>query len=254
MIDAAEQVEGDEHNLARAIAHSVHLYGLLLNGVETSTAVATMHQLLASTSDPRARYTCLTGLADVPHDADAMVDEARELVTLARQLGAPGLVAHAMRCQANTLVLSLSPPDIDGALTAFADVIELAAEARSKLTEGWGRGTLAFTAMLGNHPDTVSLTRDGLAYANALHYPTMIECGLALAALCLATRAQHQAAAAVLGHCERRAALYPAVDSLRSMAMTMVADHSNLDELRARGAAMTRLEIVAFADAALAEL
>jgi predicted ATPase/class 3 adenylate cyclase len=254
MIDAAEQVEGDEHDLARAIAHSVHLYGLLLNGVETNAAVARMHELLAPTSDPRARYTCLTGLADVPHDADAMVDEARELVTLARQLGAPGLLAHAMRCQANTLVLSLSPPDIDGALTAFSDVIELAAEARSKLTEGWGRGTLAFTAMLGNHPDTVALTRDALVYANALHYPTMIECGLALAALCLATRAQHEAAATVLGHCERRDALYPAVDSLRSMAMTMVADHSNLDELRARGAVMTRLEIVAFADAALAEL
>jgi hypothetical protein len=254
MLEAADQVDGDERKPALAIGHSVHLYGLLLNELDTTTAVATMQDLVESISDPRDRYTCLTVLADVPHDADSMVEEARELVTLARQLGAPGLLAHAMRCQANTLVLSLAPPDLGGGMTAFSDVIEFAAEARSPLTEGWARGTLAFTAMLADHPDTVSLTREGLAFANGLHYPTMIDCGLALAALGLATRGSQEAAATVLGYCERRSAPYPAVKSLRSLALTMVTDQTDFDDLQARGAAMTRPEVVAFADAALGEL
>lgn len=249
---AVAAARDDGRELVRAAVHGIYLFTLNWAGQDASEARAEARAMLTWVTDEWARWSLLMSLLNVPNDEPVDIAELDELAAVTRSIGAPALIAEAQRLRASAMLNQASTPaDALAAMEAHEEAIASCRQARAPLTECWTRGGLAFAATVAGHPDAVALTREALAFADAHHYPGIIDAAMTAVSMTLAAEGDPESAATLVGFAEQRD-LSPFFIEVRDGVDAQLPQGTPIDEARRRGAAMTRPEAVAFADAALA--
>jgi predicted ATPase/class 3 adenylate cyclase len=188
------------------------------------------------------------GDTDDPHYALAL----QLLADRARQLRAPWAMSEYHRLAAYHGFLAKGQSGVESALEHCDRAIELGRSIESDLT--WVHQARTAILILSGDPDGPPAIRSTLAAAYDQRHWLALAAGLDLAAAALATM-QRDAAGVVLGNVELSPPSFGGlIDDARRRVVAAVADLPDLESLRARGAAMDRHEIVAFALAALDEV
>jgi predicted ATPase/class 3 adenylate cyclase len=182
------------------------------------------------------------GRPDAGPDIDAFVDAAHAL-------GGPNELAHAIRMRATHRATVADDPG--GAIADAREAIRLNESVGTDAA--WSQVSLVFALLHTGHPDGREELRRGLASAYDERQWIVIDTLLEPSPLLLAAD-DPSSAAVVFGHNAQRAVPWgPIGENIRLMAAGLVEAIPGAAALRARGAAMDRHEIVAFALDALAE-
>jgi len=239
--------------LAAAIAQTMRLYGLAGCGRHDDAAalVPEVRQLISRTSTPVGRFWLWHGVIDIKEGRADIEDDVRELLSVCDEIGGPTTLAEGQRYLSRMLCLSKEPPDIDGAIAASARAITLADTSLSTNTGSWARLILAAATTVGNRDEGPAALRDAIDFANDARAVLALLTSIETEVIYLVTKSRLEPAAVLLGHLERRPASFGITASYREDHLAAVAHLPDLDELNARGAAMSRQEIVVFALAQL---
>jgi hypothetical protein len=143
------------------------------------------------------------------------------------------------------------PPDIDGAITAFQSAISFADTSGSQHEGSWAKFFLALAMVLDDPAEAATAIRDAIAYANNARLAVALPTSLEIAVFHLVARFQLESAATILGYLEQKPPAFAGVAEFRDLNLTAVGDLTDLDKLKADGAAMGRQEIVDYAVAQL---
>jgi hypothetical protein len=196
---------------------------------------------------------CFT-LTDVEGDAATAAEDGRRLVAAAQRTRAPLQIAEAIRKEGNVALFANVPPDLDTAMARYEEAIELGHEHRCAMTEGWARSGLLLAASEAGRVDANTLGTRALRFADEAHYPLLVETTLLFISHHLAMRQPGDQAAAIFGYVRHRTAPFPAWTALCERIQGAIAGLPEVDVLADRGEAMSRAEIVAYAEASLQPL
>ncbi len=181
------------------------------------------------------------GDPDSGPDIDALVDAAHAL--------GPGELAHAIRLRG--VHRDAVEGDVEGAVADAREAVRLNESLGG--TTAWSQANLAYLLINSGHPDARSELRRGITSMYDERQWMVIDTLLESVPNVLATT-DPPSAAVVFGYVERRPVPGLRVgENIRKMAADAVEAIPDTAALRARGAAMDRHEIVAFALDALAE-
>ncbi len=227
-----------------AIAFEMRLYVLIAEGRWDAVAVAAdeLRAAVAEWTDPVARYQGLHALVHI--DYQPVVGQA--LLAEARTIGASNAIAEGLRLLGSCLLIGAQPPDIDGAIAASIESIELSDLEANAMTGCWARVGLAFAYVFGGRDEARGAARAALAAANEVRYALAETTCIDLGAMYLAQQHSLDAAAILLGYLEVQPAWFTPTAGLRQVVTTAVADMANLDQLKARGAAMSANQAAGF--------
>lgn len=229
-----------------AIALAFVRYGAAFCGRPDVMPVAEVRAALARMSGPVERFLLRRVLLDTSPGVDS-ADDVDDLLAAAQAIGAPALVADALRTHGQLLLLATSPPALDQAIDDFRAAIDLAGPAGAVITEAWARTMLA-TSMVDGGRDTASEElRDAIAWCEDVRYSLAVIFGLEVASDDFAQQRDTEPAAVLLGFAELQPPAYPTLAERRARTRAALADTADLDRLLATGAAMTRHEAVAYA-------
>lgn len=243
--------QGTLTSVESAAARAAYLEGMTAIGADSSQMIDEARRVVAATDDPAARFLILDALLEAHGDMDALISETEQIVDAAHQSGSPALIATAMRWDGIALGLCIEPPDHPGAMDRFRTSAAMAAAGGSRTAEGWALYCLGLTAIYAGRDDAPMLLVDALRFANEIRHPGMIDHDLAAIAFLLISHADRSRAAVILGYVSRRKASMAMEGSFRTAMRATVADLDEGDAALARGAAMTRPEIVDYATAAV---
>jgi len=244
VLDLAERgiaaAAGDDEQAA-ATTHSMRIYGLAGCGRlnEASAAVPGLLELIAQTRSPAGRFWLWHGVIDA------------KMGTEGDEIGAPQALAEGQRYLGMLLTWAKQPPDVDEAIRACRNAVALADTASSAVTGLWARLNLAGAMVLGNRDEAPETLRDSITRTHDARAVLTLLNSIDTEVTYLVDNHRLEPAATLLGHLEGQPAAVRVAADAREDNLTAVADLPDLDALKARGAAMSRQEIVDFALAQL---
>jgi predicted ATPase/class 3 adenylate cyclase len=246
---------GGNDERAMALAQTGRLYGLAGcdRHDDAAALVPEVRQLISRTNTPAARFWLWHGVIDLAWGSADTEDDITEFLAVCDELGGPVSLAEGQRYLGNMLFLAKEPPDIDGAIAAFERAITLADTSSSINTGSWARFGVAAVTALGHRDEAPVALRDAIEFANDARAALVLINSIESEVTYLVAKARLEPAAVLLGHLELRPASFAVVARYREDHLAAVAHLPDVDALKARGAAMTRQEIVDFALAQLDE-
>lgn len=232
----------------------MYLEALTANDADNTQEIAAARHSVASTDDPVARYLLLDAVLESHFDRDLLALEVPQLVEAAHRTGSPLLIATARRWDGFRLLYGIDPPDIPAALECFRQSAAMAAADGSRSVECWGHWAVGACAVLAGQADAAARQVDALRFAYEIRHPRSIDMSLNWIAVHLISRSDLAGAAVIIGYLGGRGAVYRSEASIRNATRTALDELDDAPGLVARGAAMTRSDIVAHATAALEQL
>ena len=234
---------------AMALAQAMRLYGLAGCGrVDDAAAlIPEVLELILRTRTPAARSWLWHGVIDIGLGVADIESATQELLAVCEELGGPAAIAEGQRILGNTMVLAEEPPDIDGAIAANNNAITVADAARSTFTGYWARFGLAVALVFGNRDQAPTALRDIIDRANDARAVLTLMSSIEVEVAYLIGNSELAAAAVILGHVENFPPAFPATARIREDSAEALTGLDDLDALKARGAEMSRQEVVEFA-------
>jgi len=247
-LDFAERgaaIAGDDEQ-AIAATHAGRVVGLVGCGrIDEGVAlIPGTLDLISATKLPRAKFWLWIVVLDAQQSVGYNEAYVTEFLAVCDEIGAPAALADGQR-------LVKRPPDIDGAIEAIRNAIAIADESRSKRGGSWARFSLAVAMMTGNRNGAVEALTDSIVRANDARAILTVTLSIEIEATYLVALSRLEPAAVILGHLETKPVGFGALPQMRERNLAAVANLDNLASLKARGAAMSRQEIVDFALAQL---
>jgi predicted ATPase/class 3 adenylate cyclase len=207
-----------------------------------------VHAIATTSSDRFAVATLLAYLAEVAFVCDLPSIEPRvaRLVSFAEQTGAPSILAWAAYYEGRVKLWVRQPRDSDGAIASYRRGLEWARVAGDVSHANVNLNGIVFATMELRGPEVCDVLQETISR----FYDTRdwLKTGIALVALSswLETVGNTEAATIILGHLDTHRTPWRNIDD-RLTSLRGSRDHPDADMLIARGAAMDRDHLVAFA-------
>jgi predicted ATPase len=229
--------------------HMMLVYGLLMSAQidEATAAVPRLLDLLDRDPPVEVQYWLLLAATDALIQQRSAAPHLTQLLAVAHTAGQPTMLADARRQEGNVLLWSTDPPDFDGAEDAFRESLLLAETIRSKWTACMAHLGLAAVAVLDFWPDAATHLREALSRSYDARHWASVNLALEVCTLHLRHTAATQGAATILGHLELHPPAFAPIADIRRDSVEALTETPNAAEHRAKGAAMDRHEIVAYA-------
>ena len=242
----------DEKSMA--LSQQWRVYAAMFCGrfEEVAALVPEIRDCLAKTRQPAYRLFLTQLLIDMLLTGGRAVDdEVESLRAIARQIGAPTMLASAQGYYGNML-LDRQPPDVDGAVAAYRDAIAAAMAGNAPLTELGTRLDLVVALVLHRRNDEaseaihVAMTRSIETWYVLPLYGTIESCAVHFSNI-----GQLEAAAVILGFVASSPSGSRASIECRRRVEEAIAAMDDHDSSMAAGAAMDLDEIVNYVFAQL---
>jgi predicted ATPase/DNA-binding SARP family transcriptional activator len=220
-----------------------------LGGPDAATAAANA-ELATRDSDGFDRGGALSALVEaaISHAAPETSRDVDRYGCLAREVGAPTLRSRAAAYEIGLVTVLAAGPTHGDPLVIHRAGLELARSVGDVNNEGTHLLMIASLAMRQHRPDAATLTSEVLDRLYRTRHWTVIWMLVDYAAEWMAVTGREQAAAVVLGYLEAHRPSWhaPPIRRARSRALDATRTLRTADDLMARGAEMSRDEVVEF--------
>ena len=246
---AAKGVEHNPSDPALALCYSWLVYGLGALGRfdEAIEAFGRLRLAYDKTDDPFVQYVAMMTIVDAQEGMAGGEADIAAFAELCERIGGPTELAKAKEAVAIQKLFADDPPDYEGATAAFTDMIEITGLADLTGLGAWGRAGTAAAAVMRRSPDASHAVLDALTASYDGRYWLVLVHDLEIAALHLAQSGRAEEAATILGHLELEPPLLLPTLQIRERTLAALDRAPAIDAWKARGAALSRPAVVAYA-------